>query len=107
MVLCTNPNPSGNIYQELFEPDMICNFLSAYKACHNDKNAEDKSTLLEMREHYDKSPFGERIFPKPILYVLDKAIQRKFDKSWQRAATEEFESGLNLDLNLNLNYWYK
>ena len=102
---CSNDGQSGKIYRELFEQDIINVFLYAYNACHSDPEA--KLTLSKMREQFSncvgtkivsksslmaRSTFGKRIFSKLALHIIDKVIQRKYDRTWQRAATEEFES---------------
>ena len=108
--ICSNDSTSGKIYRELFEPDLINVFLHAYNAYFrkteskriiskireqfsnwNGKKIVSKSSLIESCDEYDYS-VGTRIFSKLPLHVIDKIIQRKFDQTWQRKATEEFES---------------
>ena len=92
-IICESKGPSGKIYRELFEPDIIFIFLNAYEALAESTLMDDsKKTLMGIRNGYDDAN-GVRIFSKPILYILDKAVQRNFDPTWQKTATEEFESG--------------
>ena len=92
-IICESEGPSGKIYRELFEPDIIFIFLNAYEALAESTLLDDsKKTLMGIRNGYDDAN-GVRIFSKPILYILDKAVQRNFDPTWQKTATEEFESG--------------
>ena len=91
---CNDKGPSGIIYRALFEPYIVYTFLNAYQGCV--KYPAEKMQLEETRKTFNGCQFGLHggsFFPKPILYILDKAIQQKFDQKWQRASTEEFESG--------------
>ena len=90
-IICESKGPSGKIYRELFEPDIIFIFLNAFEGLAESTLA-GKKTLMGIRNGYDDTN-GVRIFSKPILYILDKAVQRNFDPTWQKTATEEFESG--------------
>ena len=46
---------------------------------------------MESSDEYDNC-VGTRIFSKLALHIIDKVIQRKYDRTWQKTATEAFES---------------